>query len=163
MFVIDDLREYFGGAENFTITGYYANPNIHPYEEFLRRLENCKIACEIKQLPLEWSMDFDQERWENFDGPREERCKMCYRIRMEKAAEFARSGGFDFFSTTLLVSPYQNHEEIQRAGISAAEKYGVEFFYRDFSTGFRQGQKQAKDAGLYRQKYCGCIKSKDYN
>ena len=159
MFVIDDLREYFEGIE---LTGHYANPNIHPYDEFIRRLENCMKACEIKELPLDYLMEFDQLKWENFDGPIEERCKMCYKIRMELAAKYAKEHDFDVFSTTLLVSPYQNHEEIRKAGISAGEKYGVEFFYRDYSIGFRKGQNQAKEAGLYRQKYCGCIKSKSY-
>lgn len=159
MFVIDDLREYFGDIE---MIGYYANPNIHPYDEFIRRLENCMKACEIKELPLEYLMEFDQLRWEDFDGPIEERCKMCYKTRMELAAKYAKEHDFDTFSTTLLVSPYQNHDEIKKAGIEAAEKYGVSFFYRDYSVGFRQGQNQAREAGLYRQKYCGCIKSKFY-
>lgn len=87
---------------------------------------------------------------------------MCYKTRMELAAKYAAEHDFKVFSTTLLVSPYQNHEEIKKAGETAGKKYGVEFFYRDYSYGFRQGQNQAREAGLYRQKYCGCIKSKKY-
>lgn len=157
MFVIDDLRDYFG--EDFEIHGYYANPNIHPYEEFIRRLENCKIACSIKGIDLDWIMEFDQLAWENFEGPKSERCKMCYEKRMDMAAKFAFENGYEVFSTTLLVSPYQNHEQIKIAGEKAAEKYGIKFFYRDYSVGFRAGQQQAREANLYRQKYCGCIRS----
>ncbi len=162
MFVIDDLREYFSEIADFKIWGLYANPNIHPYEEFIRRLENADKACAIKGIPLSVVTDFNQEAWENFDGPIEERCKMCYRLRMEMAARFAEENGFKQFSTTLLVSPYQNHEEIRLAGEAAGKRHGVEFFYKDYSVGFREGQKQAREAGLYRQKYCGCIRSKEY-
>ncbi len=160
MFVIDDLREYFG--RDYGIWGLYANPNIHPYEEFLRRLENADKACAVKGIPLSVITDFEQERWEFFEGEQKDRCKMCYRIRMDMAARFAAENGFKKFSTTLLVSPYQNHEEIRLAGEEAAKRYGVEFFYRDYSVGFREGQRQAREAGLYRQKYCGCLPSKEY-
>ena len=162
MYVIDDLREYFREDKKFRIYGLYANPNIHPYDEFLRRLANAEKACAIKNVPLGVIADFDMDRWANFEGAREDRCKMCYRVRMETAARFAAENGFRMFSTTLLVSPYQNHEEICAAGNAAGEKYGVSFFYRDYSPGFREGQRQAKEAGLYRQKYCGCIRSKTY-
>jgi predicted adenine nucleotide alpha hydrolase (AANH) superfamily ATPase len=162
MFVIDDLREYFKDDKDFRIWGLYANPNIHPYDEFLRRLENAEKACEIKSVPLSVLTEFNQGAWENFSGAIEERCKMCYRVRMELVAKFAAENGFKRFSTTLLVSPYQNHEAIRIAGEAAAERYGVEFFFRDYSRGFREGQRQAKEAGLYRQKYCGCIRSKEY-
>ena len=162
MFVIDDLREYFKDEEDFKLWGLYANPNIHPYDEFMRRLENADKACAIKGIPLSVITDFDQASWEFFDGVQTERCKMCYRVRMDIAARFAAENGFQRFTTTLLVSPYQNHEEIRLAGEAAASRYGVEFFFRDYSAGFREGQRQAKEAGLYRQKYCGCILSKEY-
>lgn len=162
LYVIDDLRACFREDAGFWIYGLYANPNIHPYEEFLRRLAGAEKACGIKGIPLGVAAGFDQASWENFTGEREDRCRMCYRIRMETAARFAAENGFDLFSTTLLVSPYQNHEEIRAAGNAAGAKYGVPFFYRDYSPGFREGQRQAKEAGLYRQKYCGCIRSKSY-
>ena len=90
----------------------------------------------------------------------EPRCNMCYRVRLDKTAWYAKEKGFDAFTTTLLVSPYQKHELICEIGQQAAQKYGIDFYYSDFRPGFRQGQQGAKEMGLYRQKYCGCIVSK---
>jgi predicted adenine nucleotide alpha hydrolase (AANH) superfamily ATPase len=89
----------------------------------------------------------------------EARCHKCYTLRLEKAAKYAVENGFDAFTTSLLVSPYQKHDLIKELGDHYASEYGVEFIYRDFRPGFRQGQQMAKDMGLYRQKYCGCILS----
>ena len=69
--------------------------------------------------------------------------------------------GYDGFSTTLLVSPYQNHEELKRLGEELAKKYEIKFVYRDFRVGFREGQAKARELGLYMQKYCGCIFSEE--
>ncbi|HOJ12221.1 MAG TPA: epoxyqueuosine reductase QueH, partial [Clostridiales bacterium] len=101
--------------------------------------------------------DFQQKTWEEFEGPGEERCAMCYTIRLDKAASFAKEHGFDAFTTTLLISPYQKHDLIKELGEKLADKYKIQFYYRDFRPGFRKGQQQAKELGLYRQKYCGCI------
>ena len=86
---------------------------------------------------------------------------MCYDIRMDAVARFASENGYDSFCTTLLVSPYQQHETIIRTAEEKAEQYGVKFEYIDFRPGFRKGQNMARDIGLYRQKYCGCIFSLD--
>jgi len=69
--------------------------------------------------------------------------------------------GYEAFTTTLLVSPYQNHELLKQVGEEMAEKYGVEFLYRDFRPGFREGQNEARQLGLYMQKYCGCVFSEE--
>ena len=91
-----------------------------------------------------------------------ERCvKYCYRARMTQTALEAKRRGFETFSTTLLVSPYQKHEELKRVCEEAAELVGVEFLYRDFRVGFREGQQKARELGLYMQKYCGCIFSEE--
>jgi len=92
---------------------------------------------------------------------RPQRCKKCYRIRLEKTADFASREGYSAFSTTLLISPYQDHEEIKRVGEETAEKYGVDFLYRDFRQLFREGQSAARAANMYMQKYCGCIFSEE--
>lgn len=148
-------------AEEYQITLFYHNPNIHPRFEHQRRLQNLKIVAEQWQLPLLVSDEYREELWTNgsYLESDKDRCLMCYRIRMDKTAEEAQRLGFPYFSTTLLVSPYQRHEAIIEAGNSAAEKYGVTFLYRDFRPGFRLGQQMARDHGLYRQKYCGCILS----
>jgi len=85
------------------------------------------------------------------------RCGICYHLRLEKTAAFAAEHGFDTFSTSLLISPYQQHETIQRLGEELATQYGIAFLYRDFRPLFRKGQAAARAQGLYMQKYCGCI------
>ena len=90
-----------------------------------------------------------------------ERCKSCYRLRLEKTAEQASKEGFDAFTTTLLISPYQNFEEITTIGNELADKYNILFYLRDFRPYFRKSMGEAKELGIYRQKYCGCIFSKE--
>lgn len=167
LFCIDDLKSAFPGTG---IHGLYANPNIHPYDEFLRRMESTRQACEYKGIEVDFLPDFDQEKWEYFtrsDGlpqkqrkPDSERCAMCYDVRMELTAKYASEHGYKAFTSTLFVSPYQNHELLKAVCEEKADKYGLTFVYRDFRVGFRQGQQEAIDIGLYRQKYCGCIRSK---
>jgi len=136
---------------------YFYNPNIHPIDEFNRRKENAQILCDTYGVKLHTSDDFLQEKWEAFRREEEQRCKMCYSLRFERVAKFAKENGFDAFTTTLLVSPYQKHDLIHELGKLYAEKYGLEFYYEDFRPGFRGGQQKARELGLYRQKFCGCI------
>lgn len=145
--------------EAVQLEGLFYNPNIHPREEFTRRKENLLVLAQTKEIPVTCLDDFMQEVWERFPDEQAERCRMCYAVRLDKTAAMAKERGFDAFSTTLLVSPYQNHELIRELGEKAAARYGVAFFYRDFRPGFREGQAEAKELGLYRQKFCGCIRS----
>jgi predicted adenine nucleotide alpha hydrolase (AANH) superfamily ATPase len=144
-------------AEGHDLEGLFFNPNIHPIEEFKRRRENVEKFAAIKGLKVHLEDDFRQELWESFKDGNEKRCMMCYATRLERAAVFASQNGYDAFTTSLLVSPYQKHDHIKEIGTRFAEKYKIPFYYIDFRPGFRQGQKMAKDMGLYRQKYCGCI------
>lgn len=146
-------------ADNIEFKGLFYNPNIHPRDEFDRRRENVEKLAEIKKLDIDYVEDFRQQQWETFGGTEDQRCHMCYALRLDKAAEYAKKNGYDAFTTTLLVSPYQKHEQIKELGERMAAKHGVEFYYRDFRPGFRQGQQQAKELELYRQKFCGCIVS----
>lgn len=92
----------------------------------------------------------------------ENRCvKYCYRVRLEQTAKYAKENGYDTFSTTLLISPYQNHEALKKIGNEMAQKYNLTFLYRDFRPGFREGQAEARELGLYMQKYCGCVFSEE--
>lgn len=145
--------------EGIKYEGLFYNPNIHPYEEFLKRKENVEAFAKIKDFPVTYLDDYMQEAWEKHKASDEQRCNMCYSLRLDKVAAKAKEKGFDAFTTTLLVSPYQNHELIKELCERFAKKYEVDFFYRDFRPGFRQGQQQAKELGLYRQKFCGCIVS----
>ena len=146
-------------AGGYRLEGLFYNPNIHPREEYEKRRENVRIYSDIRNLKVNYIDDFRQKEWESFDGREPARCTMCYGIRMDKAASYAAANGFDAFTTSLLVSPYQKHDLIKEVSEKYAEKYGIKFLYVDFRPGFRQGQQQARELGLYRQKYCGCIKS----
>ena len=89
------------------------------------------------------------------------RCAYCYRVRMEETAKYAAENGFDSFTTSLLISPYQNHDGIAAAAREMGERYGVEFLYRDFRPLFQEGQQFAREHGFYMQKYCGCVYSEE--
>lgn len=143
--------------EGIEFEGLFYNPNIHPFEEFEKRRENLRILERKNAMTINYIEDFDQESWESFKGNGEDRCNMCYFTRLEKTAQFASQKGFHAFTTTLLVSPYQKHDVIGEIGKKLAEKCSVEFYYKDFRPGFRKGQQLAREMGLYRQKYCGCI------
>ena len=148
----------------FDISGLFFNPNIHPTTEFERRRSTAAAFFSASGLPLQTTDDFWQDRWEEYEcnpalGGKAARCAMCYRVRLDKTARVAATGGFDSFTTSLLVSPYQDHDQIVSLGREMAEQYNVEFYYQDFRPHFREGQRMAKEQGLYRQKYCGCILS----
>ena len=89
------------------------------------------------------------------------RCEYCYTVRLEKVFEYASKNGYTAVTTTLLISPYQKHEKIIEVCEKLSQKYGVKFLYKDYRPYFRHGQQIAKDMGLYRQKFCGCIFSID--
>jgi predicted adenine nucleotide alpha hydrolase (AANH) superfamily ATPase len=95
------------------------------------------------------------------DGDHSARCAACYKMRLEKTASRAAEWGYGSFSTTLLISPYQNHDLIRTIAEEYAKKYSVDFLYRDFRPHFREGQAGARNLGLYMQKYCGCIYSEE--
>lgn len=144
-------------GEGVELEGFFYNPNIHPCEEFARRRENVEKFARLKDLKVIYENDFRQEAWEKFGGSEAERCGMCYAMRLDRAASLAKEKGFEAFTTSLLVSPYQKHDLIRELGERTGRKHGIGFYYRDFRPGFRQGQQQARDMGLYRQKFCGCI------
>lgn len=89
--------------------------------------------------------------------PQKERCAACYELRLGKTAEEALKNGFDSFSTTLLISPYQDIERIYAAGKAMSEKFNIDFFFKDFRPFFRESMAHAKKLGIFRQKYCGCV------
>ncbi len=139
----------------------YFNPNIHPKFEFERRREQVVKLGEIRNLECFYSDDFRIDDWLSraWEDRYDSRCLMCYDIRMEYTARYAKEHGYQSFSSSLLVSPYQNHDAIRESAERAAEKYQIEFAYTDWRPHFREGQNMAREHGLYRQKYCGCIYS----
>ena len=139
----------------------YFNPNIHPKFEFERRREQVEKLGQIRDLQCFYSEDFRIDDWLSraWEGKYDSRCLMCYDIRMDYVARYAKENGYECFSTSLLVSPYQNHDAILASAERASEKYGISFSYTDWRPHFREGQTMAREHGLYRQKYCGCIYS----
>lgn len=147
-------------AEGIQPTGLFFNPNIHPAVENKRRLEGVRWLVQHLGMECEWIPTVEQQIWERGPDHGEGRlCAFCYRLRLDKAAQKARERGLRAFTTTLLVSPYQKHDLIGDLAERAAFDAGVQFLYRDFRPGFRRGQEMAREHGLYRQKYCGCVDS----
>ena len=158
VYCIDSLRK-----ENIEPTIYWYNPNIHPYMEYKSRRDCLKEYT--KQIEVEAIFEEEyglKEFCKNVINDLQNRCKnYCYKVRLEQTAKYAKENGYDAISTTLLISPYQNHELLKEIGEEVAKKYGLTFFYRDFRIGFREGQAKARELGLYMQKYCGCVFSEE--
>ncbi|MFH2116787.1 MAG: epoxyqueuosine reductase QueH [Bacillota bacterium] len=141
------------------IDGLYYNPNIHPYEEFQKREENIEKLAAQEGFFVHYLPDFKEDLWLALESKDQNKCNMCYEMRLKKAFEFAKEHGYNAVTTSLLVSPYQQHELIIEIAKKYAKVYDVSFYYEDFRVGYRQGQKKAKEFGLYCQRYCGCILS----
>lgn len=137
---------------------YFYNPNIHPQAEWQRRFDSMKKLADMRELPFYYSKAYMQKEWMKYRGkPSKLRCAFCYINRLDEAAQKARSLKLASFTTSLLVSPYQNREMILKMGRKAAAKWGVSFREDDYRPGFRLGQNMAIADNLYRQKFCGCV------
>jgi predicted adenine nucleotide alpha hydrolase (AANH) superfamily ATPase len=146
--------------EGLAPTLYFYNPNIHPYQEQIRRRDGLRQLAEVRKLPLVEEPGYELDQFlERVAADPKSRCDHCYRMRLERTAAKAKELGFHRFGTTLLISPYQNRERLCAIGRELGEKYGLEFHEEDFRSGFRASQAEAKELGLYRQGYCGCIYS----
>lgn len=153
---IDQLR-----GEGHVLAGFYYNPNIHPYSEYLRRKEWVDTYAKSVSLHINtagYSID-DYFQYILHDNRKSERCPACWWLRMLKTAKFAKENGFDAFTTTLLASPYQDHDTLKSICDDVASKCAIGFYYRDFRPGFSACQERAKELGMYRQNYCGCLYS----
>jgi predicted adenine nucleotide alpha hydrolase (AANH) superfamily ATPase len=146
-----------------TIAGFFYNPNIHPYTEYIAR----KLAFEEYARKNKLRVFFHKYDMKNFFrticGNEEfgTRCELCWRMRLEETAHFASQNSYTHFTTTLLVSPYQDQKKIKQIAEEVARKYNVAFVSRDFRDGFRASQDKAKEEKMYRQKYCGCVFSEE--
>ncbi|MDU2066340.1 MAG: epoxyqueuosine reductase QueH [Sporomusaceae bacterium] len=151
-----ELDEFI--TDQADVTGYFYNPNIHPYKEFKRRLTTAREY--LQKIKLNFIVD------DTYDLPlfltgaltaEPSRCHFCYEMRLRKAAQVAKEKGFDAFTTSLLVSPFQKHELIKEIGERIAEEEGLLFHYIDFRPGWDDGVAESLELELYRQPYCGCI------
>ncbi len=146
--------------EGWETTGFFYNPNIHPYQEYIRRKETIETYAQRTGLKMIYRDEYDLEGFLRSVVYREhERCRHCYHCRLEAAAKMARKGKFDAFTTTLLYSKHQNHSLIKEIGESLAKQFSVPFYYEDFRQWWQEGIHESKAMGLYRQQYCGCIYS----
>lgn len=158
-------------ASVFEITLFFYNPNIAPESEYdfraaeLERFIGEHPACKDVRLEVcdyDSAPFFEMAKGYESDSEGGERCKKCYRLRLEKTAEAAVQGGYDYFCTTLSISPYKNAEALNAIGGDLAVKYGVKYLYSDFKKkgGYARSIELSKEYGLYRQNYCGCAFSK---
>lgn len=146
--------------EGLEVMGLFYNPNIQPYTEHRRRLDTLAGWAAQEELRLIVHDDYDPQAWLRQMVFREaERCRLCLHQRLTRAAQVARKGGFEAFGTTLLYSRHQPHQIIAQTGQAVSAEQGVRFLYRDFRPLWRPGQDRARQLGLYRQPYCGCIYS----
>ncbi len=147
-------------GEDLFVHGFFYNPHIQPYQEFQRRLSTLQSYAEAEALPLIIRQDYDPETFFRQAAFREtSRCIYCYSLRLNAAASLAKKSRFDAFTTTLLYSRQQKHDLIVSLAEESSRRYGIPFLYRDFRSGWKEGQERAKASGMYRQQYCGCIYS----
>ncbi len=155
IYPIEVLKE-----EGIEVFMYYSNPNIHPFEEWVRRLDGAKKVAEKFGVRLIVDDRYPLRDFLRAIAFREDtRCIYCYSVRIEKTARLAKKSGFDLFTTTLLYSKFQKHDLIKEICESSSKRYGVGFCYRDFREGWKRGIEASKELGIYRQDYCGCIYS----
>jgi hypothetical protein len=158
--VIEELKK------EYDITLFYYNPNVEPINEYELRLEEAERYAQKLNLPIIVG-DYDNIDFHNrvqgheSDPEGGERCKICFRQRLEKTAILAKETGFDLFTTTLTVSPYKNAEIINQIGKEIAEQLNIEFLEKDFKKGYMHSIELSKQHNMYRQNYCGCLYSKN--
>ena len=154
---IDTLRE-----REEALTGFWYNPNIHPFTEYRARRNCLRDYAQTISLPLVEQNDYGLRPFVRAVADDiANRCVKCYQMRLFATAEYAAQNGFDAFTSSLFISPYQNPELLKQVAEQAADEYHVRFLYEDFRPLFRQGQERARELGFYMQKYCGCVFSEE--
>ena len=153
--------------QKYDLTLFFYNPNVEPLNEYSLRLETAEEFAKKLNLPIIIG-DYDSIEWHNAvkgheqDKEGGERCSICFKYRLERTAELAKNKGFDFFTTTLTVSPYKNAEIINQIGKQLEEKHNIKFLESDFKkeNGYIHSIELSNKHNLYRQHYCGCLFSK---
>ena len=149
-------------TDGFQVSGFWYNPNIHPFTEYRSRRNCLREYAQSIHLPLIEKNDYGLRPFVRAVAEDiEHRCVSCYEMRLFETARQAKELGFDSFTSSLFISPYQNHELMRETAERAAMEFGVEFLYRDFRPYFKAGQEKARELGFYMQKYCGCVFSEE--
>ena len=158
-------------SQYFEITVLYYNPNIYPPEEYyMRAKEQERFVCEF---PAKYPIHYAEDRYDTgifyeatkgMEHLKEggERCFVCYELRLREAAKYAKEHGFDFFTTTLSISPLKNAQKLNEIGAKLEAEYQIKYLYSDFKkqNGYKRSTEISNEYGMYRQYYCGCIYSK---
>ncbi len=147
-------------AKDWAVTPFYFNPNIHPKEEYKLRLRTWRQYCRSQKYEYIIG-DYTPARYyqliKGWEHDQKQRCPRCYRVRLTETAQRAQRFGYPAFSTTLMVSPYQDLKMLEKIGQELAAKYNLQFISgTGWAEHFAEAQQRAKELGLYRQKYCGC-------
>ena len=158
-------------SQYFEVTVFYYNPNIYPPEEYTMRVE--EQARFIREFPAKHPISFvegafDTARFYEIAKGMEklkeggERCFACYELRLRESAEYAKANGFDFFTTTLSISPLKNAAKLNEIGEKLETEYGIKYLYSDFKkqNGYKRSTEISNAYEMYRQYYCGCVYSK---
>jgi len=158
VYCVDTLR-----SEGIEPTLFWYNPNIHPYIEYKTRRDTLIEYAKMMNLEYVIEDEYGLDKFcKNVIDNLNSRCALyCYPVRLRKLFEYAKENGYDTVTTTLLYSIYQNHEVIKKIMTDLSKEFGIDFLYRDFRVGFREGQTKARELGLYMQKYCGCVFSEE--
>lgn len=164
-YVLEYLSSYF------KITVFYYNPNIYPDEEYEKRVKEQERLT--KEIPARYPVTFcsgpyDKDRFYDavkgleHTGEGHERCSACFRLRLSEAARLAADGGYDYYTTTLTISPMKDAQKLNEIGAQEGKKYGVKYLPSDFKkkNGYKRSTELSAMYGLYRQNYCGCVFSK---
>ena len=155
---------------DYDTTIFFYNPNIHPKDEYIKRLYDVKKIAEEFSTPLIIEK-YEKSKWLKSTGNLKDapeggkRCTKCFKIRLEKTGEIAKKLSYDLFGTTLTISPHKNQEIINLIGKNIAEKIKISFYSADFKkkNGFKNTIDLSKKYHIYRQNYCGCIYSSKKN
>ncbi len=158
-------------SKYFDITIYYYNPNIHPKNEYMRRLNELKKfineyphdnLIELIEVNYDPNEYFDAVKGLESLGEMSKRCYECYKLRMENSIKYAKDNNYDYFTTTLSISPYKKSDWINEIGLYLENKYNIKYLFSDLKkkNGYKRSLELSKQYNLYRQDYCGCIYSK---
>ena len=146
--------------QGYEVSALWYNPNIHPYMEHQHRLEAMESLAQEVNLPLIITEDYDViDYFRQVAGHEFQRCQYCFRLRLLETAETAYQRGFNAFTTSLLISPHQQHNLLQKIGTKISQEKGIDFLYTDLRKRYSDSRHMTKGLNLYRQQYCGCVYS----
>ncbi|MCX5712275.1 MAG: epoxyqueuosine reductase QueH [Candidatus Omnitrophica bacterium] len=148
-------------GKGYEVSGIFYNPNIHTFAEYNNRKTAVEAYAKVSNTEVIFPQYLPQEYFQavNLKEDKPKRCGICWEMRLSRTAKAAKEKGLEYFTSTLLVSPYQDQELLKKIGEEVSKQEQVGFYYEDFRPGFRKAHNQAHVLGIYCQKFCGCIYS----